>query len=261
MAKRLNRNLPENYLTSLSVVNADKKATYVCFWRNIPHWARAFSFTKFLDHTQRRTTFGRTPLDEWYARRRDLYLTTPNTHNRQTSMPPVGSQKVSGRRPTPKAARPPEPTWEQRNLIYSYLRDATFIYYKHWTVFDNCINSRNSTRKWAINIYFEIELSVLSVEWRAVTVVSEKDKTSLGQSSPSNVCCCTVKIERGRHSQRQELFTGRNVTFQLIWILDYWPLFSFALKVPNMKGYFGVRELIIATTYIMQDCIFYVIYV
>ena len=29
-----------------------------------PHWARASSFTRFLDHTQRRTTVGRTPLDE-----------------------------------------------------------------------------------------------------------------------------------------------------------------------------------------------------
>ena len=36
------------------------------------------------------TTLGRTPLDEWSVRRRDLYLTTHNTHNRQTSMPPVG---------------------------------------------------------------------------------------------------------------------------------------------------------------------------
>ena len=44
----------------------------------------------FLDHTQRRTKVGRTPLDEWSARRRDLYLKTHNTHNRQTSMPPVG---------------------------------------------------------------------------------------------------------------------------------------------------------------------------
>ena len=44
----------------------------------------------FLDHTQRRTTVGRTPLNEWSARRRYLYLTTHNTHNRQTSMPPVG---------------------------------------------------------------------------------------------------------------------------------------------------------------------------
>ena len=50
----------------------------------------ASSFTRFLDHTQRRTTFGMTPLDSWSALRRDLYLTTHNTHNRQTSMPPVG---------------------------------------------------------------------------------------------------------------------------------------------------------------------------
>jgi hypothetical protein len=55
-----------------------------------PHCVRAFSLTRFLDHTQRRTTVGRTPLDEWSAYRRDLYLTTHNTHNRQTFMPPVG---------------------------------------------------------------------------------------------------------------------------------------------------------------------------
>ena len=44
----------------------------------------------FLDHTQRRSTVGRTPLDEWLARRRDLYLTTHNSHKTQTSMPPLG---------------------------------------------------------------------------------------------------------------------------------------------------------------------------
>ena len=37
----------------------------------------------------RHTTVGRTPLHEWSARR-NLYLTTHNTHNRQTSMPPAG---------------------------------------------------------------------------------------------------------------------------------------------------------------------------
>ena len=47
-------------------------------------------FLMFLDHTQRRTTVGRTPLDERSSRRRDLYLTTHDTHNRQISMPPVG---------------------------------------------------------------------------------------------------------------------------------------------------------------------------
>ena len=49
-------------------------------------WFMAPLFMRFLDHTQRRTTFGRTPLDEWSARRRDLYLTTHNTHNRQTNI-------------------------------------------------------------------------------------------------------------------------------------------------------------------------------
>jgi hypothetical protein len=43
-----------------------------------------------VSRSQRRTTVGRTLLDEWSARRRDLYLTTNNTPNRQTSMPPVG---------------------------------------------------------------------------------------------------------------------------------------------------------------------------
>jgi hypothetical protein len=36
------------------------------------------------------TTLGRTPLDECSARRRDLYLTIHNIHNRQTSMLPAG---------------------------------------------------------------------------------------------------------------------------------------------------------------------------
>jgi hypothetical protein len=39
----------------------------------------ATSFLSFLDHTQCRTTFAGTPLDEWWARGRDLYLTTHDT--------------------------------------------------------------------------------------------------------------------------------------------------------------------------------------
>jgi hypothetical protein len=48
------------------------------------------SFLRFLDHIQRHTIVCTTPLDEWSARRRDLYMTTHNTHNRQTSMPSAG---------------------------------------------------------------------------------------------------------------------------------------------------------------------------
>jgi hypothetical protein len=66
-----------------------------------PHYRR---FTIRL----RPTTLGRTPLDEGSARRRDLYLTTHNTHNRQTSMPPGGirTRNPSKRRATDPRLRP-----------------------------------------------------------------------------------------------------------------------------------------------------------
>jgi hypothetical protein len=51
--------------------------------------------------TLRHTTLGMTPLDKWSARRRDLYLTTHNTHNRQTSMPPAGYEPT-----VPESERP-----------------------------------------------------------------------------------------------------------------------------------------------------------
>jgi len=73
----------------------------------------------FLDHKQRRTTVGRTPLEEWSARRRDLYRTTHNTHNRQTSMPPVGFEAAADLRLRPRGH------WDRQsgtlcsiNLIY-----------------------------------------------------------------------------------------------------------------------------------------------
>jgi hypothetical protein len=47
--------------------NTPRLFFFFYFWRNCPQWARATSFTRFLDHTQRRTAVGRTPLDSiWY---------------------------------------------------------------------------------------------------------------------------------------------------------------------------------------------------
>ena len=65
---------------------------YVFFllWRCDPTRVMASSFLRFLDYTQRRSTVGRTPPDEWSAGRRDLYLTTHNTHNRQHIHAPSG---------------------------------------------------------------------------------------------------------------------------------------------------------------------------
>ena len=59
------------------------------YWCNSPQCARA-STSRLHDHTQRHTTVGRSPLDEWPARRRNLYLTTHNNYRRQTSMPLAG---------------------------------------------------------------------------------------------------------------------------------------------------------------------------
>ena len=93
-------------------------------WRCGPRRALASSFFRFLDYTQRRITAGRTPLDEWSARRRDLYLTTHNTHNRQTSMPPVGFEPTisAGERPQNYAldcaATGPTTSWYYRSFIY-----------------------------------------------------------------------------------------------------------------------------------------------
>ena len=51
--------------------------------------------------TQRRTTVSRIPLDKWSSRRRDLYLTTYNKPNRETSMHPLGFEPTisAGERP------------------------------------------------------------------------------------------------------------------------------------------------------------------
>ena len=69
-------------------------------WRKSPQWAKASSFTRFLDHTQRRTTVGMTPLDEWSASRRDLYLNNTQ-HSQHTCMPPVEFEPtiLAGERP------------------------------------------------------------------------------------------------------------------------------------------------------------------
>jgi len=86
-----------------------------------PTRVMASSFLRFLDHTQRSTTTGGTPLEEWSARRRDFYLTTHNTHNRQTSKPLAGFEPTisAGERPQTYALeRAATGTGKLYSLIY-----------------------------------------------------------------------------------------------------------------------------------------------
>jgi len=106
----------ENYLLVLFCVFCVGirffKESFFFLWRCDPTQVMASSFLRFLDHTLR-TTVGRTPLDERSARRRDLYLPTHNTHNKQTPMPRRNSnpqsEQASGRRPLK-----PRGHWDRR---------------------------------------------------------------------------------------------------------------------------------------------------
>jgi hypothetical protein len=86
----------------------------------------ASSFLRLRDHTQWHTTVGRTPLDEWSARRRDLYLT--NTQHLQLTNihAPDG---IRTRNPSRRAAADPRlrplDHWD-RHKLQSYFHKFHF---------------------------------------------------------------------------------------------------------------------------------------
>ena len=84
----------------------------------------ASSFIRFLDHKKRRTTVGRTPLDEWSARRRDLYLKTHNTHKRQTSMAPAGFEPIISKGTKPRLR--PRAHWDRLHQFIWRLKIVQF---------------------------------------------------------------------------------------------------------------------------------------
>jgi hypothetical protein len=71
----------------LRLWQTDKTKTYK---DNYKHNCNSAFVGRGTTTTLRHTTVGRTPLDEWSARRRNLYLTTHNTHKTQISMPAAG---------------------------------------------------------------------------------------------------------------------------------------------------------------------------
>jgi len=69
-------------------------STCIFLWlysRSRPRPPQCWGFTITLSYT----TLGKTPLDEWSARRKYLFLTTHNNYNRQSSMPQRDSNPQS----------------------------------------------------------------------------------------------------------------------------------------------------------------------
>jgi len=89
---------------ALNMINDNYSSDeYFCLpWCNSPSGLRPPHYRGFMI-TLRQTTLRRTPLDEWSAQRRDLYLTTHNTHNHPCPPQDLNplSQHLNGRRPTP----------------------------------------------------------------------------------------------------------------------------------------------------------------
>jgi len=74
---------------------------FFCHGATAPSGPRPPHYRGFII-TLRHTTLGRTPLDEWLVRSRDCYLTTHNTHKRQTSMTPAGFELTFTTRERPQ---------------------------------------------------------------------------------------------------------------------------------------------------------------
>ena len=136
--------LPKGYLGSAPV-----RRLFVSFWRDRP-----FSFTRFLDPRQRRTTVSRTPLDEWSAPRRELYLTTHNTHNRQTSKPPMGFEPTISADERPQTLRlRPRGHWHRQDFFRIRKKGKTSPYLHLQFAFSFIYNQRLGFAHWR-----EIEL-------------------------------------------------------------------------------------------------------
>jgi hypothetical protein len=97
-------------------------------WRCGPTWAMASSFLSFIDHTQGRTTVGRSLLDERSARRRDLYLTTHNTHTRQTSVSSGSRTNNLSRRAVADPRCRPLGHWDWPFITILSNKNCHFIY-------------------------------------------------------------------------------------------------------------------------------------
>ena len=84
------------------------------------HGVRAPSGPRLQLSTLRHTALGGSPLEEWSACRRNLYLTAHNTHNRQTSMLPAEFE------PAIPASQRPQTHHSATGIGYTIYANITF---------------------------------------------------------------------------------------------------------------------------------------
>jgi hypothetical protein len=138
------------YLTEINTgCTVNKTLNFYRFYKALFFFscgAATFTFLRFLDHAKWRTTVGRTPLDEWWVCRRDLYLTTHKTHKRQTTMPRGGTRTHN---PNKLAAAEPRlrPRGNRDRLQITYCRPIDLLSFRislQHTPNQLCISLRSS---------------------------------------------------------------------------------------------------------------------
>ena len=119
------------YLTQLALF---KEIISFFLWRYNPERAMASSYLRFLDHTQRRTTAGRSPTDDWLVRRWDLYLTTHNI--RVTNiLATVGIRTLNPRkRGTADSGVKPHDLWDRLCEIIHCVFLKITLFHQPWIV-------------------------------------------------------------------------------------------------------------------------------
>jgi len=126
------------------------------------------------------TTFGRIPLDEWSARRRDLYLTKRNPHNRPISMSPAGFEPsiAAGQRPQTYALDRPANGTGHRSVYSLRFQPHTKYLIVNKKMASSCGDTDDNS--------IQCRVSCICI-WHLIVVVSVRitDK-------------CTVKTRAGR---------------------------------------------------------------
>jgi hypothetical protein len=118
----------------------------------------ASSFTRFLDHTQRRATVGRTTLDEWSARRRDLYLTT---HTQQTNIHAPGAIRTHdrNRRAVVDLRLRPRGQWDQqRLLLFAEIVNFHTVYTKSTPIYIKFSKNKSHHKKRTVHRYMDFSV-------------------------------------------------------------------------------------------------------
>jgi hypothetical protein len=119
---------------TLNVIHFSEVAVLLTFTTHLR--VLASSFLRFRDHTQWHNTVGRTPLYEWSARRRDLYLTNTQ-HSQQTNIHVPGG--IRTRNPSRWAAAHPllRPFghWDRHfSEVVDTFKDLGVFFGKHGTL-------------------------------------------------------------------------------------------------------------------------------